>query len=73
MKKKKYFSKKMIEKEMYSNDIKTIEPAWKKQKMAIKNDTAKEFHGVKIFDKDNKLIDDNILSFSRFNIHKILH
>lgn len=64
MKKKKYFSKKMIEKEMYSNDIKTIEPAWKK-KMAIKNDTAKEFHGVKIFDKDNKLIDDNIVSFSR--------
>jgi hypothetical protein len=47
---------------MYSNDIKTIEPAWKKQKMAIKDDTAKEFHGVKIFDKDNKLIDDNIVS-----------
>jgi hypothetical protein len=44
----------MIEKEMYSNDIKTIELAWKKQKMAIKNDTTKEFHGVKIFDKDNK-------------------
>lgn len=58
---------------MYSNDIKTIEPAWKKQKMAIKNDTAKEFHEVKIFDKDNKSIDDNIVSFSTFNIHKILH
>jgi hypothetical protein len=38
----------------------------KNKKMAIKNDTAKEFHGVKIFDKDNKLIDDNIVSFSRF-------
>jgi hypothetical protein len=41
--------------------------------MAIKNDTAKEFHEVKIFDKDNKSIDDNIVSFSTFNIHKILH
>jgi hypothetical protein len=30
--------------------------AWKKQKMAIKNDTTKEFHEVKIFDKDKKLI-----------------
>jgi hypothetical protein len=41
--------------------------------MAIKNDTTKEFHEVKIFDKDNKLIDDNIMSLSRFSIHQMLH
>jgi len=39
---------------------KTIEPTWKKK--LIKNDIAKEFHKVEIFDKDNKLIDGDIMS-----------
>jgi len=39
---------------------KAIEPTWKKK--LIKNDIAKEFHKVEIFDKDNKLIDGDIMS-----------
>jgi hypothetical protein len=36
---------------------KAIEPTWEKK--TIKNDIAKEFH---IFDKDNKLIDGDIMN-----------
>jgi hypothetical protein len=48
---------------------KAIEPTWKKK--SIKNDIAEEFCKVEIFDKDNKLIDGDIMNIGDI-VHKML-
>jgi hypothetical protein len=60
---KKLFSEKnLLKTKTTTTTSRLSESTWKKHKTTIENDTSKEFNTIEIFDKNNKLIDGNIIN-----------